>query len=65
MYEKETAWSNAKVNGKIRIKIERNQSSIVIDPYECAKQNIDGLKTVVHVQVSLLLHQKRKWIDQW
>ena len=43
MYEKETAWSDAKVNDKIRIKIETNQSLIVIYPYECAKQNISIL----------------------
>ena len=28
----ETAWSGAKVNDKIKIEIESNQSSIAIDP---------------------------------
>ena len=46
-YHKETTWSNAKVNEKVKIEIETNQSSIAIDPYVCAvigKQNflIDG-----------------------
>ena len=27
---------NAKVNKKVKIEIETNQSSIVIDPYTCA-----------------------------
>ena len=33
---KETTWSNAKVNKKVKIEIDNNQSSIVIDPYACA-----------------------------
>ena len=31
-YHKETTWSNAKVNEKVKIEIETNQSSIAIDP---------------------------------
>ena len=30
--DQETAWSGAKVNDKIKIEIESNQSSIAIDP---------------------------------
>ena len=33
---KETTWSNAKVNEKVKIEIEINQRSIAIDPYACA-----------------------------
>ena len=33
---KETTWSNAKVNEKVKIEIESNQSSIAVDPYACA-----------------------------
>ena len=33
---KETAWSYAKVNDKVKIEIETSQSSIAIDPYVCA-----------------------------
>ena len=32
---KETTWSNAKVNEKVKTEIETNQSSIAIDPYAC------------------------------
>ena len=32
---KETAWSDTKVNDKVKIEIETNQSSITIDPYAC------------------------------
>ena len=33
---KETTWSKAKVNEKVKIEIETNQSSIAIDPFFCA-----------------------------
>ena len=50
---KETTWSNAKVNEKVKIEIETNQSSIAIDPYVCAvkakEKYFDGWKTVGHV----------------
>ena len=50
---KETTWSNAKVNEKIKIEIETNQSSIAIYPYACAvkgkEKYFDGWKTVGHV----------------
>ena len=50
---KETTCSNAKVNEKVKIKIETNQSLIAIDPYACvvkAKEKyFDGWKTVGHV----------------
>ena len=50
---KETTWSNAKVNDKVKIEIETNQSSIAIDPYACAvKANgkyFHGWKTVGRV----------------
>ena len=29
------SWLNAKVNEKVKIEIETNQSSIAIDPYTC------------------------------
>ena len=49
----ETTWSNAKVNEKVKIEIETNQSSIAIYPYACvvkAKEKyFDGWKTVGHV----------------
>ena len=52
MYE-ETTWSNAKVNEKVKIEIETNESSIVIDPYACAvkakEKYLDGWKTAGHV----------------
>ena len=51
---KETTWSNAKVNEKVKIEIETKQTLITIDPFACAvkaknKKNIliDG-KTVGH-----------------
>ena len=50
---KETTWSNAKVNEKVKIKIEANQSSIAIDPYVCAvkvkEKYFDEWKTVSRV----------------
>lgn len=50
---KDTLWSNAKVNEKVKIEIETNQSSIAIDPYACAvkakERYFDGWKTVGHV----------------
>ena len=50
---KETTCSNAKVNERVKIKIETNQSLIAIDPYACvvkAKEKyFDGWKTVGHV----------------
>ena len=61
-----------KVNDKVKIDIETNQSSITIDPYACAvkekQKHFDGWKTVVHVpreisNVYLPLHSKRKWKD--
>ena len=49
----ETAWSDAKVNDKIKIEIETNQSSIAIDPCTCAvkakRKRSDDSKKVVHV----------------
>ena len=33
---KETTWSNAKVDKKVEIEIETNQSSVAIDPHGCA-----------------------------
>ena len=33
---KQTTWSNAKVNEKVKIEIKTTQSSIAIDPYACA-----------------------------
>ena len=46
----ETTWLNAKVNKKVKIEIETNQSSIAIDPYSCAvkakEKYFDGWKTV-------------------
>ena len=52
VYE-ETTWSKAKVNEKVKIEIETNQSSIAIDPYVCAvktkEKYFDGWKTVGHV----------------
>ena len=49
---KETTWSNAKVNEKVKIEIETNQSSIAIDSYACAvkakEEYFDGWKTVGH-----------------
>ena len=51
---KETTWSNAKVNKKVKIEIETHQSSIAIDPYACAvkakDKYFDGWKTVGHVR---------------
>ena len=50
---KETTWSNAKVNKKVKIEIETNQSSIAIDAYACAvkakEKYFDGWKAVGHV----------------
>ena len=50
---KETTWSNAKVNEKVKIEIETNQSSIAIDLYACAvktkEKYFDGWKTFGHV----------------
>ena len=50
---KETTWSNAKVNEKVKIEIETNQSSIAIDPYACAvigkEKCFDRWKSVAHV----------------
>ena len=50
---KETTWSNAKVNEKVKIEIETNQSSIAINPYAYAVKSkekyFDGWKTVGHV----------------
>ena len=50
---KETTWSNAKVNEKVKIGTEINQSLIAINPYACAvkvkKKYFDGWKTVGHV----------------
>ena len=50
---KETTWSNAKVNEKVKIEIETTHSSIAIDPYACAVKSkekyFDGWKTVGHV----------------
>ena len=47
------SWSNAKVNQKVKIEIETNQSLIAIDPYACAvkakKKYFDGWKTFGHV----------------
>ena len=52
-YHKETTWSNAKVNEKVKIEIETNQSSIAIDPYACAvigkPKCFDRWKSVAHV----------------
>ena len=47
----ETTWLNAaKVNKKVKIEIETNQSSIAFDPYSCAvkakDKYFDGWKTV-------------------
>ena len=54
----ETTWLNAKVNKKVKIEIETNQSSIAIDPYSCtvkAKEKyFDGWKTVGHVSREIL-----------
>ena len=49
--KKETTWLNAaKVNKKVKIEIETNQSLIAIDPYSCAvkakDKYFDGWKTV-------------------
>ena len=58
----ETAWSDAKVNDKVKIDIETNQSSITIDPYACAvkekQKHFDGWKTVVHVprEISMYIY---------
>ena len=50
---KETTWSNAKVNEKVKIKIEANQSLIALDPYVCAvkvkEKYFDEWKTVSRV----------------
>ena len=50
---KETTWSNAKVNEKVKIEIESNQSSIAVDPYACAlkakDKYFDEWKNVRHV----------------
>ena len=50
---KETTWLNAKVNKKVKIEIETNQSSIAVDPYACAvkakEKYFDEWKTVGHV----------------
>ena len=47
----ETTWLNAaKVNKKVKIEIQTNQSLIAIDPYSCAvkakEKCFDGWKTV-------------------
>ena len=48
---KETTWSNAKVNEKVKIEIGTDQSSIAIDLYACAvkvnEKYFDGWKTVI------------------
>ena len=50
---KETTWSNAKVNEKVKIEIESNQSPMALDPYACAlkakDKYFDEWKTVRHV----------------
>ena len=50
---KETTWTNAKVNEKVKIEIETNQSSIASDPYACAvkakEKYFNGWKTVGQV----------------
>ena len=50
---KETTWSNAKVNEKVKTEIETNQSLIVTDPYPCAvkakNKYFDRWKTAGHV----------------
>ena len=52
-YHKETTWSNAKVNEKVKIEIESNQSSIAVDPYACAvkakDKYFDEWKNVRHL----------------
>ena len=57
---KDTLWSNAKVNEKVKIEIETNQSSIAIDPYACAvkakEKYFDGWKTVGHVPREIQSH---------
>ena len=55
---KETTWSNTKVNEKVKIEIETNQSSIAIDPYACAvkakQKYFDGWKTAGHIPREIL-----------
>ena len=55
---KETTCSNSKVNEKVKIEIETNQSSIPIDPYACAikakEKYFGGWKTVRHVPREIL-----------
>ena len=66
---KETTWSNAKVNEKVKIKIEANQSSIALNPYVCAvkvkEKYFDEWKTVSRVprEISrnIYFHKKENW----
>ena len=55
---KETTWSNAKVNEKVKIEIETNQSSIAVDSYACAvkakEKYFDEWKTVGHILIEIL-----------
>ena len=54
---KETTWSNANVNEKVKIEIETNQSSIAIDPYagtiKAKEKYFDGWKTVGLVRTEI------------
>ena len=50
---KQTTWSNVKLNKKVKINIETNQSLIAIDPHACAEKakekHYDGWKTVSNI----------------
>ena len=50
---KETAWSDAIVNDKVKLEIETNQSLIAIDTYACAV-SVDGWNTVGHASRAIL-----------
>ena len=55
---KDTTWSNAKVNEKVKTEIKTNQSSIANDRYACAlkakEKYFDGWKTVGYVSREIL-----------
>ena len=73
---KETTWSNAKVNEKVKIEIETKQTLITIDPFACAiksknkKKYFDRWKNCWscperNFVVYLLFYQKRKPKNHW
>ena len=53
---KETTWGHSSVGDRVIVDVERNQTSIIIDPYSCVIKNNDDVVGHIPGEISRLVY---------